>query len=272
MSHISVIKLPDNSTYDLKDNNAIAVSQKGAANGVVPLNASSQIDSAYLPSYVDDVIEGYYYNEKFWKESTHATEIAGEAGKIYINLETNPATTYRYTGSAFVQVGGGGSVITITRDLTSGTKSATINVNGTNFDIYSTNDTTYESKAAVSGGVDVSLVTTGDKYNWNQKQEALVSGTNIKTINNTSLLGSGNIEVQGSDTKVEQTATTTNADYEVLFSYTADNTNRTEGARKTNTLNFNPSTQSLTVGKSVKVNNWIWDGSVNGHFSLTYTT
>lgn len=30
-----------------------------------------------------------------------------------------------------------------------------------------------------------------------QKQDALVSGINIKTINNTSLLGSGNIDIQG---------------------------------------------------------------------------
>lgn len=29
------------------------------------------------------------------------------------------------------------------------------------------------------------------------KQDALVSGTNIKTINNTSILGSGNIDIQG---------------------------------------------------------------------------
>ena len=28
---------------------------------------------------------------------------------------------------------------------------------------------TYESKAATSGGTDVSLVTTGDKYNWDNK-------------------------------------------------------------------------------------------------------
>lgn len=32
------------------------------------------------------------------------------------------------------------------------------------------------------------------------KQETLVSGTNIKTVNNTSLLGSGNIEIQGGST------------------------------------------------------------------------
>lgn len=32
-----------------------------------------------------------------------------------------------------------------------------------------TQDTTYESKAASSGGTDVSLVTTGEKYNWNTR-------------------------------------------------------------------------------------------------------
>ena len=38
----------------------------------------------------------------------------------------------------------------------------------------------------------------------NTKQDTLVSGTNIKTINNTSLLGSGNIDIQsGSTTDVQ---------------------------------------------------------------------
>ena len=39
-------------------------------------------------------------------------------------------------------------------------------------------------------------VTSSDKTTWSGKQDALVSGTNIKTINNTSILGSGNIDVQ----------------------------------------------------------------------------
>lgn len=41
------------------------------------------------------------------------------------------------------------------------------------------------------------FVTATDKTTWNGKQDALVSGTNIKTINNQSLLGSGNIDIQG---------------------------------------------------------------------------
>ena len=39
-------------------------------------------------------------------------------------------------------------------------------------------------------------VTTSDKSTWSGKQDQLVSGTNIKTINGTSILGSGNLEVQ----------------------------------------------------------------------------
>ena len=54
------------------------------------------------------------------------------------------------------------------------------------------------------------------------------------------------------DVNVTQTATTTNAAYEVLFSYTADNTTRTEGARKTSTFTYNPNTKELTIG-SVKI-------------------
>lgn len=54
-----------------------------------------------------------------------------------------------------------------------------------------------KSSSASSGGTAVSAVTTGEKYTWNNKQDALVSGTNIKTINNESILGSGNLEIGG---------------------------------------------------------------------------
>lgn len=39
------------------------------------------------------------------------------------------------------------------------------------------------------------FVTEAEKTTWNSKQDALVSGTNIKTINNQSILGSGNLEI-----------------------------------------------------------------------------
>jgi hypothetical protein len=49
------------------------------------------------------------------------------------------------------------------------------------------------------------FVTLTQKAFWNDKQEPLVSGTNIKTINNTSILGSGNIDV-GADIPQQDTA------------------------------------------------------------------
>ena len=80
----------------------IPTTEKGAASGVAPLNGSSKIDETYLPSYVDDIIEGYYYNNKFWKEGSHTTEITGETGKIYLDLTTD--RIYRWSGSTYVEV------------------------------------------------------------------------------------------------------------------------------------------------------------------------
>ena len=84
----------------------LKVAQKGVANGLAELDANGIIVSSQLPSFVDDVIEGYYYNNKFYKESTHTTQITGETGKIYVNLEsgTDQNKTYRWSGSAFVVI------------------------------------------------------------------------------------------------------------------------------------------------------------------------
>ena len=51
------------------------------------------------------------------------------------------------------------------------------------------------------------------------------------------------------DTKVNQTNTTGNDNYRVLFSGTADDTTRAEGARKNTSFKYNPSTTTLSVPK-----------------------
>lgn len=69
------------------------------------------INSAYLPSYVDDVIEGYYNpaDHKFYTTRTgtapnysYSGEIAGETGKIYLDLGEDEA--YRWGGTAYVSL------------------------------------------------------------------------------------------------------------------------------------------------------------------------
>ena len=56
---------------------------------------------------------------------------------------------------------------------------------------YTETDPVYSASAAAG-------ISSNDISDWNSKQEALVSGTNIKTINNQSILGSGNISIGGS--------------------------------------------------------------------------
>lgn len=64
----------------------------------------------------------------------------------------------------------------------------------------------YYTKSETSGATEISTAL-------NAKQDTLVSGTNIKTINNESILGSGNIEIEGgSDINVVQTTGTSTTD------------------------------------------------------------
>lgn len=86
-----------NITINAEDATArIASTEKGAANGVCPLGADSLVSSAYLPSYVDDVLE--YANLASFPG-------AGEAGKIYVDLATNK--TYRWSGTVYVFITSG---------------------------------------------------------------------------------------------------------------------------------------------------------------------
>jgi len=175
---------------------------KGAANGLAELDLTGKVPSSQLPSYVDDIIEGYYYNNKFYKESTHTTEITGETGKIYVDLVTDK--TYRWGGTAYVVIsetlalgetsstayrGDRGKTAydhatdsnRLTTAKTSGLYKIATTTEGhvasatavEKADITAlgipAQDTTYESKTAASGGTDVSLVTTGEKYTWNNK-------------------------------------------------------------------------------------------------------
>ena len=86
-------------------NGKVSTSTVGTAGGVAELDSNGKVPSSQLPSYVDDVIEGYYNisDHKFYEESTYTTEIPGETGKIYVSLDTD--VTYRWSGSTFVVIG-----------------------------------------------------------------------------------------------------------------------------------------------------------------------
>lgn len=106
-------------TLSASDVSAIPTSAKGAANGVCPLNANSIIDSAYLPSFVDDVVEAYARSGQTALSSTwlatgsaSGTVITPQTGVIYVLMEdtTDYAanTQFRWSGSAYVKLNDGG--------------------------------------------------------------------------------------------------------------------------------------------------------------------
>lgn len=76
-------------------------SLKGAANGLAELDSSGKVPSSQLPSYVDDVIQGTYVSTTSFKNAS-GTVITGETGKIYVDTTSNK--TYRWSGSAFVEI------------------------------------------------------------------------------------------------------------------------------------------------------------------------
>lgn len=82
--------------------NYVPKSEKGSANGVATLDGNGKVPSNQLPSYVDDVIEGYYYNGQFYTDSAHTELITPETGKIYVDLDTNKS--YRWGGTTYVEI------------------------------------------------------------------------------------------------------------------------------------------------------------------------
>lgn len=69
------------------------IATKGQPNGFASLDSKGLIPSSQLPAYVDDVIEVATFDE--------LPEV-GEAGKIYVTLDTN--LTYRWSGTRYIEI------------------------------------------------------------------------------------------------------------------------------------------------------------------------
>ena len=140
--------------------------------------------------------------------------VTGAVKTIYIAEDTNK--TYRWTGSVYVEIspsGGGASTWgAITGTLSSqtdlqnalNTKEPTITA-GTSAQYYRGDKSfqTLDKNAVSLSNVDNTSdankpVSTATQTALNAKQDTLVSATNIKTINGSSVLGSGDLVVSGS--------------------------------------------------------------------------
>lgn len=172
------------------------------------------------------------HNGTTWvRASSHGVQYAASCATITggMCVDTDDGKLYYHNGTAVVEVGTGGSGTTYTAgtgiDITSGVISSTVTgtlppgIEGQGLqkgasaweavDLAPLAFTDNVSRNSSTGVVSVPVTTTatsgsavpftsGGAYTaLGGKQDTLVSGTNIKTINSTSILGSGNIDIAG---------------------------------------------------------------------------
>ena len=77
-----------------------------------------KIKGNYLPSYVDDVIEGYFHNNQFYEDDQYTTLITPESGKIYVDIPNDDA--YRWGGTTYVLISNPVDIFIGATDLTNG--------------------------------------------------------------------------------------------------------------------------------------------------------
>lgn len=145
---------------------------------------------SYGKSTWNDFLTAYTGNKVVYcRASSNANPATGSQTRLafmaYVNNATNPTNVefqYYRSVSSHTASQQGDQVYVYKLDKTAGwtvtTREASVKiVAGTNMSSSYSNgtltlnatDTTYESKAAASGGTDLSLVTTGEKYNWNAR-------------------------------------------------------------------------------------------------------
>lgn len=189
--------------------------------------ASGKSDTGHTHNYAGSSSAGGSANSAVkWStaRNINGMSVDGSVNRVnYGECPTDAATaakTVACTGFALVT----GAEITVKFTVSNTASSPTLNVNSTGAKpIY------YRGSAITASYLAANRTYTFryDGTSWN-----LVGDINVDT---------------NTDTKVTQTATTTSADYRVLFSGTADDTSRAETARKSSNLKFNPSTGTLTA-------------------------
>jgi hypothetical protein len=152
-----------------------------------------------------------------------ALPVTGESGIIYVTLDTNKL--YRWTGSTYVEISA--SVSPVWGGITGSLINQTDLQNALNLKQNSLGYTAENVANKENSTIDtsttkyptVNLLKTG----LDSKQETLVSGTNIKTINGNSVLGTGDLVVGGGGgVIVGTTAITSGTVGRILFQGSGD--------------------------------------------------
>ena len=94
--------------YNLTDEAIEA--KRGVANGIASLDGDGKVPASQLPSYVDDVLEGYYVDETHFAEKyieNAPVYYTPEKGKIYVDISEDTkysGKTYRWSGTKYAVI------------------------------------------------------------------------------------------------------------------------------------------------------------------------
>ncbi|MBO4393935.1 MAG: hypothetical protein J5800_06290 [Spirochaetales bacterium] len=176
----------------------------GANNGVATLGSDGKVPASQLPSYVDDVIEGYFHDDEFFTTRTgdgtsaspytYTGEITGETGKIYVDKNTNK--TYRWGGTAYAE---------ISSSLALGETSSTAYRGDRGATAYS-HATETKSGAKTSGFYKIAVTSQGHVGSTTAVTKADITGLGIPGSNTTYAAGTG-ITITGTTNAINQADT-----------------------------------------------------------------
>ena len=152
--------------------------------------ASQNTSSYYNKTELDGKLSGAMHFKGTKATFSDLPSSGQEVGDMYNVTETG--ANYAWDGSAWDKLSENIDLSGLQPNLTSANAGTGISITGSGSNVIISNTQT----SAEWGNMTGTLSNQTDLQNvLNGKQETLVSGTNIKTINNTSLLGSGNISI-----------------------------------------------------------------------------
>ena len=172
---------------DVKVGTTSVVSNKIATLGTMAGEATT---SYYTKSEIDGKLSGAMHFKGTKATVSDLPSSGQQVGDMYNVTETG--ANYAWDGSAWDKLSENIDLSGLQPNLTSANAGTGISITGSGSNVIISNTQT----SAEWGNITGTLSNQTDLQNvLNGKQETLVSGTNIKTINNTSLLGSGNISI-----------------------------------------------------------------------------
>jgi hypothetical protein len=164
-----------------------------ASAGVISLQGNSPAYMMAAWNYLIELVAGDII-ELYWASADiNMSILSGTAQTSPFAHPAIQSTILTVTQQAGIMAGTG---ITAINSLTGASQTLATGASGTDFDIVSLG-TTHTFNLPIASATNTGKLSNGDWSIFNGKQDLLVSATNIKTINGSSILGSGNLVISG---------------------------------------------------------------------------